>query len=426
MEKKSTTAKKKKSDRAQQINQLEHTLIIFILKNLSSESNPLSAAKIADYMSSLTGEEHSDKTILRKLNHFLAVHENADENLINYAIWLALGGHIVELSNKNKKGITKKQSRFYFKPLLTDSDLSMICGAIASNRYLSAQEKEYLLSREQTLGTCADEISFTSQLESMEKTSYLSAPKSKSELAAFRKNHELLHHVNQLFDAIEEKYMIEIIYGVYDIASGKDRIAFHARNPEKPYRLNPYAMLWNNGAFYLLATHNGHDNPVHFRVDRIMSVKPITLPEDATQKHPCAPVPENLKPFFKIKGKKKQEFLVEKYTSTYPLMGIYDDANLQDCCIECTTSTLSILIDTFGTNLQITPSPLKHSPEELDFHGKPQTFLAVKIRNVQYDNVLQFCLQQHTSITAISPEQLVQDVQNTLVASAAKYKKLIK
>lgn len=420
----SKPAKTQKSERSQQMTQLEIALIIFVLKRFSSENAPLSAAKIANHMISLTGEEHSEKTILRKLNLLSGLQQALDENIINNSLWLTFGGHIVEVSNQNKKGIKKKQSQFYFKPLMTDSDLSMICGAITSNRYLSAKEKEYLLSRELTLGCSTDEDSFTTQLENLDRDLGLFAPKSKSELIALRKNTQLLHHVNQLYDAIEKEYMIEIIYGVYDIASNKNHPDFHARNPEKPYRLNPYAMLWNNGAFYLLATHGGHDNPVHFRVDRIMSVKPITLPEDATLKQPRAALPKLLSPYFKVIGAEKYEFLVEKYTSTYPLMGIYDQSNLVDCCIECTAATLSILIDNFGKNLHIKPSPLQHSPEELDFHGNPQTFLAVSIHNVQYDNILQFCLQQHASITAISPNQLVTDVQNALEASTARYKKI--
>ena len=66
-------------------------------------------------------------------------------------------------------------------------------------------------------------------------------------------------------------------------------------------------------------------------------------------------------------------------------------------------------------------SPLQHSEEEVDFHGNPQTFFAVQIKNVQYDNVKLFCLQQHTSITVLHPPKLVEDIRLELEKSLNKY-----
>lgn len=407
-----------KSDRAKLLSQLEHVLIVFVLKKFSDREHPLSAPKIAEYISEITGEEHISRTIRRKLQELTTPQQSSDENVISNTLWLTFGGHIIVISNKGKKEVTKEQRQYYFQPLLNSGDLALVCGSITSNRYLLDSEKNYLLERQKNLGFLMEgPKNLPTEIQDMSKMLF-SGPKD-SDLVY--QNSQMLKHVNQVFDAITKGYMIEIIYGIYDLEPQKQKLYFHPRNPEKPYKLNPYAMFWNNGAFYLLATHDGHENPVHFRMDRIMSVKPIFTPDDARIMQPRAAVPPMLKPYCKPLRNHQYEFLQEKYTTAFPLMGIYDETNLIDCQIECTSATLSILIDAFGTGLRIAPSPVPHKENELDFHGNPQTFLCVNLHNVQYDNILLLCLQQHTSLTVLHPPKLVEDVKKGLLASLNKY-----
>ena len=109
---KTAVQKKKKaptSERSKQMTQLELSFIIFILKKLSSKESPLSAAKIAHYMESLTDEEHSEKTILRKLKLLTSMQQSPDEEIISNTLWLTFGGNVVELSNEKKSNITKNR-----------------------------------------------------------------------------------------------------------------------------------------------------------------------------------------------------------------------------------------------------------------------------------------------------------------------------
>ena len=409
-------------NRSKFLSQLEIPLLMFILKKLSYKEHPLSAAKVADYLNLLTQKEHSEKTILRKLRNLCLFQSNPNDEIVNNTLFLTFGGYVVEVTNNTKR----TQSHFYFSPLLDAGDLALICGTIASNRYLTPQEKAYLLSREQTLSSAdAENVDFTKNLEDQDIFPTALCQKPSLEKAFSPKAVNLLHHVNQLYDAIENDYQVKLVYGIYDMPDNGSRcIQFHPRNADKPYTINPYAMLWNGGAYYLLATHNGHDNPVHFRVDRIISIKPVTHPDDVTQKQPRAALPEELFPFFSKKNN-VLTFLPDKYTAVYPLMGIYDEANRMDCHIECTADTLSILIDAFGSKISIVPSTLPHEPGEVNFHGKPQHFFMVQLKQVQYDNVKQFCLQQHTSITALHPPKLVEDIAKELKASLDKYQHVI-
>lgn len=50
---------------------LEIPLLIRILKEEASEEHPMSAALISDRLSEITGLEHSEKTVLRKLQRLV-------------------------------------------------------------------------------------------------------------------------------------------------------------------------------------------------------------------------------------------------------------------------------------------------------------------------------------------------------------------
>jgi hypothetical protein len=235
----------------------------------------------------------------------------------------------------------------------------------------------------------------------------------------------MLDIINQLYTAIENRYQIEIIYGKYTLDPTKQRkIKLEVWNPDgRPYILNPYALLWNGGEYYLLCTRKGYDeNPTHYRVDRMISVVPH-LREKSAEPESRTPIPPRLKPFFTIKGKNEYTFESDRYTATYPLMGISRAENLKDCFVECTTASLSILVDLFGSDIQILPSPLLHE-ENTDLNGRHIDYFVVRLPKVQYENIKMVCLQQHTVITAIAPQELVMDIADALASSAVRYENL--
>ncbi len=438
----------KKSQRENDMTNLEIPILIYVLKNFSSEEHPISIGTIGTYMQILTGKTHDPKTIRGKVRLLLALQDDPDEENICESLMHTFGGRIVEKTNHDPANLEKrKQSKFYFEPLLAPADVSLICGAITSNRYLSDEEKNYLISREITLSPLADKTTKQTREStklSIDRDQLFSVKPAQladikiAELFEKPLQHRasgtmpanLLHHINTLYNAIEKGVQLQLTYGTFDLKT--ESKPAHAREPKtsiefrvknnKPYTLNPYALLWNGGSYYLLATHNGYSNPVHFRVDRIQSVQ-IQIQDDGSPA-PRAPLPEILEPFFPKKSKRELgEFDVAKYTATYPLMRLFNEKNYISCVIECTYATLAILVDTFGSNLRIRTSDRPHTEEELlDFHGKPQTYYAVTIPRVQYDNILQLCLQQHTAITALEPAELVEDIKANLRKSLEKYR----
>ncbi|MBQ9438043.1 MAG: WYL domain-containing protein [Lachnospiraceae bacterium] len=297
---------------------------------------------------------------------------------------------------------------YCFKPLLDKSDVDLVCGTITSNRYLTMNEKEYLIAREKTL--CYGDKYIQDQNPLPEKPR--NAQKQLSE--------QVLKIANTLYDAIRRKYQVDITYGFY----GEDPKRNHhpvllAKNENKPYHLNPYAMLWNDGEYYLLATHRGHTNISHFRIDRIVAVRFAASEDDATKNRKREPIPDSLKPFFK-RAHGREEFQAERYTAMYPLMAIFGEADLCEAVVECKANAIGVVIDYFGMNLRIMPPTLEHPSNELDLNGRSQSYVSIKLPKAQYENLRGFCLLQHSIVTVVSPDRLIRDVREGLIASADK------
>ena len=385
---------------------LEIPLLIRILKEEASEEHPMSAALISDRLSEITGLEHSEKTVLRKLQRLVDLQEKIDDTVLKKHLQLSLGGTMVEISNR-EKGVKHIQNRYYFRPLLDRSDVDMVCGAITSNRYLSVKEKEYLIAREKTLSYGDRYVRDWNPLPE------------KPHAARKQLSERVLEIVNALYDAIREKYQVDVVYGSYGEGFGRGRRpVLLAKNESRPYHLNPYAMLWNDGEYYLLATHRGHTNISHFRIDRIVSVRPAAEEGDAAKNRKREPLPDALKPFVK-KTHGGEEFQAEQYTAVYPLMAIFGEEDLCEAVVECRANAIGVVIDYFGMDLRILPPVLEHPSDERDSGGS-QSYVSIRLPRAQYENVRGFCLLQHSIVTAVSPKRLVRDVRKGLTASAKK------
>lgn len=424
------------------IKQCDLFLLIYMLKTSTNAEKAMSVSEVAEQLDFLipatSGVEtyFPERTLRRKFELFLELAGKNESLLteVNRLLPFVLGGKVDYCSaagiengtNLRGKG---SQKRFYFDPVLKPGDMDMICGALQSSRYLSDKEKEYLLSRLYILAP--DYETETKKLDnSFRRIDSVEAlpprPKKDKNASLPLDTSTLLSNVQILHEAINNKLQVALIYGTYDILDDSGKVTFHARNEDKPYVLNPYATIWNDGEYYLIATHSGYDNPVHFRVDRIISVKLHTeLNKNGTlAEKERAKIPASLSPFFVKKPGADFVFDSIKYSNTFPGMKFYQDTELITCCFECTPGNLQILIDNFGPNIHLKESPLQHSENELDHLGRPQHFLAATISGIQYNNALGFCIEQSQHITLLSPQKLVDDVKNKLAEISARYEKI--
>ena len=80
-------------------------------------------------------------------------------------------------------------------------------------------------------------------------------------------NEQILYTIDTLLSAISSKKKIQFTY--FDMGLDKKR---HYRRNKKVYQGDPYALLWENKAYYLLFKMDSHDEISQYRVDKMDNV----------------------------------------------------------------------------------------------------------------------------------------------------------
>ena len=107
-------------------------------------------------------------------------------------------------------------------------------------------------------------------------------------------------------------------------------------------------------------------------------------------------------------------------------MKIYNRDNRIDCVFECTPMSLQILVDYFGTDIRLKPSPIKHKIdcEQNNPPAAQVVYYAAEVKNVQYDNALGFSVMFSDQLTVLSPQCLIDDLTGKLRSALGKYASL--
>ncbi len=401
------------------IQQFDELIALYVLKEntregSAPEGSALFAGEVTQRMNDLfphsdpDRELFSERTIYRRLDAFASLEKSTDPLLSRVFRLLPYlcGGEVRSCPAINRDGKESgKQKKYYFSPLLSEGDMDMICGTVRSSRYLSDAEKEFLLARLQILRPACELDNSTLPRPIDEIRSLPQRPLGSRSDDLPVESSKFLSHIQLIHEAIREGWQILVTYGVYG-TDERGNVNFSARS-SAPYVLNPYAMMWNGGRYYLIVTHSGHANPTHFRLDRIMEVQIHEKVDKNGESIPVAreTVPALLQPYFKGSGRTR-EFDATRYANTYPEMRIYGEENRITCRFAYTPTSLQILIDYFGVkNLR-----REYEPED-----------CIRVRNVQYENALGFCVMMVDHLTLLSPPELVEDVRRKLSAIAKKY-----
>ena len=380
-------------------------LMVYILQSKSSAESPLTAADIEKELVKIIPFQ---KQVRRLTDIILNIKDI--ENVYD-TISAVYGGKLVVLDGKPKK--------YYFEPFINPSDLNMIKGSIISDKYLSDKEKDYLTSVEDLL--CPVQAG-----RELTNTSNLERPASIDKSNPYQVSN-WFYSIQTIFEAIKKGYQLELTYGEYSLDSTRITIKpkLKVKNAENPYIIHPYALLWNNGHQYLIATTNDYKNPSHYRIDRIKKAVFHKIRDNSGNLVPAKrnPIPYSLRLFYK-----NNEFDVNRYTSVFPLMIASTDNKhfLTDVMLECPVFSLSVIIDYFGHKIKIYPSE-----RFTEINGKSISFCKIELKRVCHESILMFCLQQQASvfspfpkIVALAPKELVDDIKTKLRETLAYYENL--
>ncbi len=410
---------------------------VHVLKTFSSKEYPMLLSDLQQKFGIISPEEATHNTTFEKkfrelvllLNTTADSEDDLTTNLKN--TFLSAFGGTIGIYKKGEyriPGTTKKINRemYYFLPILDHGDVELLSGAVTTNPYLTEEEKQYLESRTKHL--TGSEREYNKELrkslgenavnqanpgtnltknQEFDEDDYIALNDSrygndKENLISKR----VLSVATALNRAIFEKKQVQIIYGSYGYDSTKlNHLKLIPGNT--PYILEPYALCWNNGFYYLICRNTKYDNVTHFRVDRILKVKLLSKKRGA--------LPVILKPYFKRSGH-RMIFDALAYKNEHPLMSVH--AKADPIKLQLETPALALICDYFGKNIKIEKTGKTH----LNLNKTPLPIYKVTIENVEYSSALLFAQQQHEIVTVTSPKRLAQDVQAMLENSLRRIK----
>lgn len=147
-----------------------------------------------------------------------------------------------------------RPERYYLKERpFTLSELKMLVDAVQASKFIPHEDSRTLIKKlEHYAGRyAARELSRQVCVENRAKT----------------RNAEALEIVDRLHTAIREDRQITFAY--YDYNSKKQKVFRHGG---RRYLASPYAMLWNNENYYLIARDEDSAFVKHFRVDKMENI----------------------------------------------------------------------------------------------------------------------------------------------------------
>ena len=89
-------------------------------------------------------------------------------------------------------------------------------------------------------------------------------------------NEEIFYNIDALDSAIKNEKKVKLNY-----CRRKLDEKYTASNEAREFRLSPYALVWSNDHYYLIANNEKYDNLMNLRIDRIKKVEVL----DSTRRH---------------------------------------------------------------------------------------------------------------------------------------------
>lgn len=192
------------------------------------------------------------------------------------------------------------------------------------------------------------------------------------------KNERIYYTIDTLSDAIENKKQIKC---TYERCRPSEKVS-SAKFSVKQHTLNPYALIWSDDHYYLVANNPKYDNLIHLRVDRIRKTEII---EESTQRH------------FSEVCSYKEYFDVADYSKR--LFNMFS-GELADIKLLCKNELLEQMLDRFGDDT------FAHE----NFEDNTTFYLMTKA--AISDGLISWLMQFSDSLKVIEPQSLIDGIKD--------------
>ncbi len=192
-------------------------------------------------------------------------------------------------------------------------------------------------------------------------------------------NERIYYTVDRLHEAIENGKMVSFQYFQWNVK--KEQVL---RHDGAFYHVSPWAMMWDDEKYYLLAYDASDDRIKHYRVDKMMSLQIEDEMRNGQERF--------------------REFDLARYSNS--LFGMFGGEEIR-VTMEADASMAGVFIDRFGEDIQMIPK-------------KNNTFRTT-VTVAFSDQFLGWVFALGDKVKIISPEAVVTEVTRRVESLAARY-----
>lgn len=204
--------------------QVKVLAILDLLKNFADEENPINAMEISDRLSKM-GIDAERKSVYRGI-----------EALIDY-------GYDIIKTRTPKAGYYLADKTFELP------EIYLLTDAVQAASFITVKKTRELVKK-------LDGMLSEGERRKREKGLYI-------DNGHKCENEEIYYNIDTLSRAIAEQKKVKLTYTVRIIDENKKVVTSN-----KEYKVSPYALIWQNEHYYLVANNEKYDNLMHIRIDR--------------------------------------------------------------------------------------------------------------------------------------------------------------
>lgn len=251
-------------------------------------------------------------------------------------------------------------------------ELRLLIDAVQAANFITPKKTKELIKK---IGTLCS----VSQAKMLEKQVYIEKRHKCS-------NEEIYYNIDIINRAIQSGKRISFIYQKRQLDTAENKVV----TEEKEFSVSPYAMIWSNDHYYLIANNQKYNNLMHTRIDRM---KKVEILEERARKF------SEVSPY-------KSYFDSADYSGKIFNMFSGDTQTLE---MLCDNSMLEEIVDRFGNNALIRT-------------GDDETRFLVDTKCVISEGLVSWIMQFGGRIEVLEPASLREQVKTRAEEIARMYK----
>lgn len=274
----------------------------------------------------------------------------------------------------NEFGVEIMQSTFppgyyYGERLFEMPELRMLIDSVRSSEFITEKKTAELIGKLKGLTSIY-------MAEELEERGMRNRPKNRNEV--------IYYNIDKLHSAIRCKKQVHFSYYRHVMYRGKP-----VARKSHEFTVSPYALIWNDGKYYLVANYSKYDDLSHYRVDRMKTVDIMA---------------EDVRPLNEVSDFTDEFDEAEYICRVFEMYAGSDPVRIE---LKCKMKSLEHIVERFG--------------QKVEYKSTDEDYFTVSTQAVINDGLLGWILAQRGDVTVVHPLELREKVSNLLKDMITQY-----